>query len=123
MDLIKIGFSVEIFPDYGRKLVLSSWDWFDVDFWFSRMISFLDDFISGKRKRQIWKNAKHQGRSVCSVRAERVSDDATYLVKFICIKSAAEILTLNFFRPKSEIHSKPRVLKCLMVTYALDSTF
>lgn len=57
------------------------------------MISFL-----AKGKGEIWKNAKHQGRSVCSVGAERVSDDATYLVKFICIKSAAEILTLNFFQ-------------------------
>ena len=60
----------------------------------------LDDLISGKRKRRNLENAKHQGRSVCSVRAERVSDDATYLVKFICIKSAAEIQTLNFFSPK-----------------------
>ena len=59
------------------------------------MISFL-----AKGKDEIWKNAKHQGRSVCSVGAERVSDDATYLVKFICIKSAAEIQTLNFFSPK-----------------------
>ena len=42
VDLIKIGFSVEIFPDYGRKLVLSSWDWFDVDF-----LVFKDDLFSG----------------------------------------------------------------------------
>ena len=103
MDLIKIGFSVEIFPDYGRKLVLSSWDssWFDVDFRFSRSLFWMISFLA-KGKGKIWKNVKHQGRSVCSVGAERVSDDATYLVKFICIKSAAEILTLNFFRPKKK---------------------
>ena len=65
------------------------------------MISFL-----AKGKGEIWKNAKHQGRSVCSVGAERVSDDATYLVKFICIKSAAEILTLNFFSDRSQKYTR-----------------
>ena len=65
------------------------------------MISFL-----AKGKGEIWKNAKHQGRSVCSVGAERVSDDATYLVKFICIKSTAEILTLNFFSDRSQKYTR-----------------